>query len=94
MEMKLLLNFTRSLLAEVNVRFLKRAEDDVDDKGDDDDDDKGDDNDDDDDGDEDVHLEVGRQKTLKHRETHVHPLKHTHLLMIMIMTVMIKIAMF
>ena len=84
MEMKLLLNFTRSLLAEVNVRFLKRAEDDVDDKGDDDDDDD----------DEDVHLEVGRQKTLKHRETHVHPLKHTHLLMIMIMTVMIKIAMF
>ena len=86
MEMKLLLNFTRSLLAEVNVRFLKQAEDDVDDKVDDDDDD--------DDGDEDVHLEVGRQKTLKHLETHVHPLKHTHLLMIMIMTVMIKIAMF
>ena len=57
---------------------MKQAEDDVDDKGDDDDDDKGDDDDDDDD--EDVHLEVGRQKTLKHLETLVHPLKHTHLL--------------
>ena len=29
--------------------------------------------------DDDHHLKVGRQKTLQHFETIIHPLKHTHL---------------